>query len=237
MRYLNQSQFAEKAGVSRAAVSKAIKKGRVIRDPDLGIDLSHAVNREYLNSENASRTRRDNKGDRPGPKKAYPKPKPLKKVKPKPKKLPPASDKAIKLEDPPFVGDLEDLEDYEQAGYIDIDGNLNTIDRISADRLKVIETIRLSKIKRETLRNKLVKRSWVTKVFNKLYQVDQGEFRTLGDKLAPDVTAICGVNDTKIEHKINERIDEEVFKVLNHVKRILNDALKEIEAEALDEIG
>jgi hypothetical protein len=225
MRWVNQSKFAELAGVSRAAISLAIKRGRVIRQGKMGIDLEDPVNVTYLQSENDSRTRSKK------PKKTTKKPKPTKKSKPKPKKLPPASEKAQPVEEVEYYHEPEHealLETY------DLNGNA-FIDRATADRLKVIEQARTLEIKRLKERGKLVDREHVSRIFNMLYKIDTGELRPLGDKLAPEVAAICGISgDSEIERKISSYIEDEIYKTLEHIKRRINDGLADIEAEEIE---
>jgi hypothetical protein len=222
MNWVNQSEFARLVGVSKAAISKAIKGGRVIKDPSHGIDIDHPANVDYRNSQHDSRTRRKDSAR---------KPKKPKKAKPKPKKLPPASDKAMPVEEVEYYREPEHealLETY------DLNGNA-FIDRATADRLKVIEQARTLEIKRLKERGKLVDREHVSRIFNMLYKIDTGELRPLGDKLAPEVAAICGISgDSEIERKISSYIEDEIYKTLEHIKRRINDGLADIEAEEIE---
>ena len=77
----------------------------------------------------------------------------------------------------------------------------------------------------------LISREMVSRVFRKLYTIDSTEWRGLGPRLAPDIMAVCEVEDPSKEVEISERIEREVFRTLGHVQRVLNDFLEEIESE------
>ena len=106
--------------------------------------------------------------------------------------------------------------------------------KYNIDILKSIEQIKGMQVKREKERQELVSRELTQKLFHKIYIVDTNEWKTIGDKLAPDLAAIAGVDDSDIIIKMNQRIEKEVYKILNHTKRIINDFLKGIEAEEIE---
>ena len=76
----------------------------------------------------------------------------------------------------------------------------------------------------------MISRETVSQVFRKLYAIDSTEWRGLGPRLAPDIMAICQVEDPTKEAEISERIEREVFRTLGHVQRVLNGFLEEIES-------
>jgi hypothetical protein len=214
MAWVNQTEFARLAGVSKPAITKAVRLGRVVKVDKLGIDTEHPTNDQYLKSQNVARqkSRRDKKAPK------------------RPKKLPPASNKAISIEELEnfAVGDqIEISESY------DLNGN-QMIDRATAERLKIIEQARAMQIKREQMRGELVDRKTVSRIMNMLYKIDTGELKPLGDTLAPEIAAICGVDDDEIKHQINERIEKEIYKTLEHIKRRINDGLKMIKAKEIE---
>jgi hypothetical protein len=225
---MKQTKFAELAGVSRAAISKAVKVGKLICEPKLGIDAEHPVNLAYLQNQGGVKTRKNVRDS--APKKSTPAPKPAKKTTKKPKKLPPASNKAVSVEEMEHfdIGEQEDLfETY------DLNGK-QFIDRPTAERLKIIEMAREKQIKREQLRGKLIDRDNVSAVFNMIYKVDTGELRPLGDKLAPELAAICGIDDDKLIKKMNEYIQEEIHTTLEHIKRLVNDGLEKMKVKEIE---
>jgi hypothetical protein len=232
MRWVKQIRFAELAGVSRAAVSKAVKAGKLVYDKKMGINIDHPVNLDYLHSENESRTRKQRgKTEKANePEKPKPKPKSTTKSKPRPKKLPPASDKALSEEEFSDMTEYEQMEMYDQ---IDLNGPSHLISKVDADRLKTIEMAREKQIKREQLRGELVNRDFVARTLGMIYKIDTGQLRPLGDTLAPELAAICGVEDEEIERLMAEFIEKKIFESLEHIKRLINDALEKIGSEEI----
>jgi len=111
--------------------------------------------------------------------------------------------------------------------------NTAKLDRATLDRLKAIEQIRAIKQKTDQARLKLIDRALVAQAFAKIYAVDVNEFRTLGANTSPVVGSIAGVDRPDLLLQIEQAVNAEVFKVLGHVKRIINDFLKSIETEKL----
>lgn len=81
----------------------------------------------------------------------------------------------------------------------------------------------------------LISRELVSRIFRKLYMIDSTQWRGLGPRLAPDLMAVCKVEDPTKEVEISDRIEREVFRTLGHVQRAMNEFLEEIESE--DRIG
>ena len=77
----------------------------------------------------------------------------------------------------------------------------------------------------------LISRELVSRLFRKIYSIDSTQWRGLGPRVAPDVMAVCEVEDPSKEVEISDRIEQEVFRTLGHVKRVINEFLAEIEAE------
>ncbi len=94
--------------------------------------------------------------------------------------------------------------------------------------------IQQMKVKTDKDRNELISRELLKRVFSKLYAVDQNEFKTLSDKITPEIAAIAQVSDMKKQNQINELIQDECGKILKHIKRILNDFLVEQKAGKIE---
>ncbi len=111
---------------------------------------------------------------------------------------------------------------------------LKALSKSSIDKLKVIEQINQIRVKTKKDRLELVERKLVEKVFSKLYMVDVNMWRTLGANLSPEIASIAKIDDNEIILKVGEIIEKEVFVILQHVKRTMNDFLVEIEASEID---
>jgi len=219
MEAITKAEFAERAGVSRAMISKLIKNGQLVVRPDTKLDVKNPVNQDYL------RFRKD-KQEKEAQEKSSGK-KTTKGSRKKKGTQERKKDLGDVLDDLEGVN-LEDLSDAISSG------KLGLLSRSSADRLKVIEQVRAIQLKTDKERNNLIERALVRRVLGQIYTIDVNEFRTLGLNLAPELAAAAGIDDSEIILKIGELIEKEVFKVLQHIKRLINDFLKEIEAETIE---
>lgn len=182
-----KSEFSRIAGVTRAAVTKAVRSGALIEE-DGGIDITHPQNAAYLSSNRDKRPNVGNgkeKKDRPKPQRAPREPKPMK---PKPRQYRPVSSNGGMLK--------------EEADVLRIQAQTANLQLKYAERLKV-----------------LVLRKDVEQVFQSLYAVAVNYFLVLGDRLSPVLASLCGVNDQETVIKMKDRIDKEVTRALEELKR------------------
>lgn len=77
----------------------------------------------------------------------------------------------------------------------------------------------------------LISRALVERVFRKIYTIDSTEWRGLGPRIAPDIMAICKVEDPTKEVEISDLVEQQVFRTLAHVQRVINIFLEEVESE------
>jgi hypothetical protein len=232
--YISQRKFAKMLDISASALTYAIRNGTLIRT-EHGIDLEDPATIEYIEhtktwkatgarnpSEAAAilrKGKRAEKSSKPKPKKKAAPKKPKAKKKPRPKKekirkSPPPSPSSD-----PVYSDLEDLYQTKREAELE----------------KSQEQARKLKLQNQRERNELVPRILVRRVFGQLYLIDTNELRTLGDKLASEVAALCGVDDPNLIVSINQRIETEVFRSLEHIKKRFNDFLLEVGGEVLDD--
>jgi len=203
MKLVTKTEFAKLAGVSGAAVTKAIKneriklfgEGRAAR-----IDATHPISIEYINGIDDHPTAGGGK-----PRSVPHKPGPA----------------------PPAPTEAEDL-----TALLD-SGNLGAISKQSADRIKTIAQIQQIRVKTEEMRKELIPRFLVQKIISKLYTVDVNEFRTLGPNLSPEIAALTCIDDAETIIKIEAIVEKEVYNILKHVKRLMDDFLKSVEADGI----
>lgn len=201
---VNKSKFSIVAGVSRAAITMAGQAGILVVRPDGKLDTDNPVNKDYI-----IRNKNKNKKSKNKPSQAA---------------NPPSSEPEIK----DLTLPSEDMHFDELSTY------LEALPQSSAEKLKTISQIRQLQVKTKKDRQELISRKLISKIFAKLYMVDVNEWRTLGAHLAPEIAAIAGIDDDETIIKVGEAIEKEVFIVLQHVKRIVNDFLKTIKAEELE---
>ncbi len=201
---INKSKFSKRAKVSRAAITRACQSGALVIRPDGKLDTDNPVNRDYI-----VRNQSKNKKSKDGSSQAT-----------EPSPATPEKKESIFLS-----GDM----DFDKLNH-----NLEALSISSIDKLKVISQTRQIQIKTKKERQELISRELISKVFAKLYMVDVNELRTLGANLAPEIAALAAIDDDEIIIKVGEAIEKEVFAVLQHIKRIVDDFLKTIKAKELE---
>ena len=203
MKLVSKAEFARLAGVSTPAISKAIKDERIVIFGKGRLAKIDALHPINLQYINSIE-------DHPtaGGKKSSSVPN-----KPGPAPLPPIE-----------VEDLTKLLDSD---------NLGALSKQSADRLKTIAQIKQIQINTEKLRNDLIPRVLVQRIISRLYTIDVNEFRTLGPNLAPEIAALASIDDSETIIKIEAIVEKEVYNILRHVKRLMDDFLKSVGAEEI----
>ena len=197
---LSRTKFAAFVGVSRVAIHNQIKAGGLVVRPDGKLDTDNPVNQNYANKHDKKdqTEQTDSKKD-------------TKKTKQKQKPAAPEDDTQ-------YI-------DGEEVDLNNIPKDINNYKRADLERIKVAEQILDIRVKRQKMRDELIDRRLVRSVFSRLYTVDVNEFLTIKDKLMPDIAAIFGVNDPELIMKAGERMDDELWKTLKHIQKIINDFL------------
>lgn len=201
---INKSRFSKIAKVSRSAITKACQGGTLVVRPDGRLDIENPVNQDYI-VRNRDKERKSKTKSSQAAKSPLPEPE-------------------IKN----FILPSEDMSPEE------LNRSLEALSQSSAEKLKTIAQIRQLQIKTKKDRQDLISRKLISKIFAKLYMIDVNEWCTLGANLAPEIAAIAAIDDDETIIKVGEIIEKEVFIVLQHVKRIVNDFLKTIEAKELE---
>ncbi len=186
---LTQAQLAKKLGISVPAVSQATKRGRAVRNSEGQYDLADPVNSDY--AKNSRRQRRSairkKAGERDHPIDASGAP---------PAARGKTSRRSRRVEDP----DETEGESFNEA---------ERRDKVAAANLK--------EQKLEITRGELLPRSQVKLVLSKIYAVHRAQFKTLGERIGPDLTATLGLEDSKVLI-VQSVVDEDVGAILEQIK-------------------
>ena len=244
MRTVSKKFFAKLCGVTPAAITKALKSGKITLEGKF-VNLDAPNTSAYLNKKNGipvpppPKPRVEDylpkkppvskaKPPQPSPKKREPPPAPKPR---KPKTRKPTAIKPIQDEKPEPVAP-ERYEIVDLAGMSDHD--LGQLGSSELDRMKTIEQTLKIRQQREAARGELIPRNSVKIIFAKLHAVDNAEFKTMEDRLTP---AICGVfgepDDSDHALEIRKLLNNEIIKVLRHSKRIINTYLQNTGSGAL----
>lgn len=112
--------------------------------------------------------------------------------------------------------------------------NLENLSKISIDKLKSIEQTRAIQDKRLRERNDHIPRSLVARVLAKVYDVDINEHIQIAGKASSAIAAALGIEKSEDILKIEEILTPELYRTLEHRKRIMNDFLSEVGGEVME---
>lgn len=200
-RYLSQGQIAKLIGISKQAVSKAVAQGRLIRTK-MGIDLDHPTNRHFLD-------RVENQAE------------PEQEISKKPKRKKTNGNGRAKKTN----GSTTEKPEKDQRW----DGGKNTVggyNKTQIDIQKSAAQIQELQLRIDERRKKLIKREYVDRFFSQLYLVDSNEWKTLSDRLSPEIAGIFEIDDPEKILQVSKAIEKEVYRTLTHVKRLVDDFLE-----------
>jgi phage terminase small subunit len=194
-----KAHFARDYGLSKPAVHKAIKTGKIQTvevDGKEVIDLDHRLTKEYM---------RLHSGKKDKPKKT-----PQKKSKP---------EKETDDEESQRLGLQLSLELS--------DDQLLRFEKVDIDKLDKIESARTRQFNREVSRGNYIDRDLVKSVFAQLYSVDTNELKEMEDRLTPLICGVFKMNDDSPEAvQVRRLLNEEITKSLQHIQRIMDDFLR-----------
>lgn len=228
MKEYTQSAFSKIAKVSRPAILKAIKTGKLEKNENGKIDADHHLSIAYLNSQIKRNTKISDKELKKKTGKTVnqirSEAKEDKKVKAKElgDKLNNIKTDNEQSKKPKEKITVENVDNYS-------DRALDYLSKDELDQVKAAEDIRLKRIKKEKERGELIERSFVKTLFLQLYNIDVNEFLQLSAALSAKVCTVFSDDSPKKLLKVNEIIDKELFRTQTHIKREIDKFLEDME--------
>jgi hypothetical protein len=236
---ISQNKFAVACGVSRQGIAFAVKN-KLVAVYNKKINIDHRSTCEYFHGKtgkqlDVAELMKKKKRKKATPKAEKPKP-PAKKPALPPE--PPPEEITAPVDDP-----LDNPDDQEpDNGYTLPPGiecfeditihNLHLIPQDLIKKIKEFETAAKAKQAREFSRGELIKRKDVASFCAQLHTVDTNQWKTLEDKLMPSLCGIFDVQDGGPESiKARKLIKDEVTKILEYSKRIIDEFLVEEEGK------
>ena len=228
-----QNKFATHCGVSRQGIAWAVQN-KLIAVYKKKINIDHRITCEYYHKQTGKRldpaelmkkVERKKKGATKPPK-----PVKIKPVKPAP---PPPAKEPEKITAPPDDSPPDDP-DQPDDGYSLPPGikcfeditihNIHLIPIDLGKKWKELEATKTSKQTREVKRGELIKRELVKSIFAQIHTVDTNQWKTLEDKIMPELCGLFEVQDGSPEAiKARKMIGDEVSKILRFVKRQIDE--------------
>jgi len=194
-RYISRHQAATDCGVTRGAVIRWLKEGKVkiVADRDR-IDRFSA---DYLYCKQKAQAKKMPAGpsmpSTPTAQKSY---------KPKPSGLKPQTNRGS-----PSPATMQQM----------IFGS-----KQDADIAKLREQIIQLQMKNDQARDKLISRELIEKVFSEFYSIESTEMLSLGDKISSEIAALARVEQPEIVIEISQLIRESIAKALEHISIVMN---------------
>ncbi|MCK5611617.1 hypothetical protein KAR91_57635 [Candidatus Pacearchaeota archaeon] len=229
-----QNKFAVACSVSRQGIASAVS-AKLIAVYNKKINIDHRKTCEYYFSKTGKKldvTELMAKKKRKPPKPKQVKPvKPAKAIKPTtpPKKPPEKITAPIDLPDNDPEPNIDPDDGYtlpkgiERFENITIH-NLHLIPKDLIDKIKSFEVAAKAKQARDVSRGKLIERDIVKKVFAKIHTVDTNQWKTLEDKITPDLCSLFKAQDGGEQSiKARKMINFEVTKILKYTKRLIDE--------------
>lgn len=95
-------------------------------------------------------------------------------------------------------------------------------DRASLDRAKIALHIQKLDHENRIRRGEFIPLVDVKRTMSQLHAIDTAQWQQLGTKIAPEILGILGISDFESEVKVRRHIDDHVFKVLQHVQKVMS---------------
>lgn len=209
--YLSQAKFAKLCGITKQAVSLAVKEERVHLTAGR-VDPRHPTNHHYRNQILAR------KGVTPIN---------------APEKLPPAGPKdrrriVSKTDTTGSSAGLTrkqlDIEGLDPEGEDKIYGH-------QIDAAKKLAQAQSYQIKNNRERGVLIDRELVKQFLGKLYSIESSELGTLGEKLGPALAGLLGIDDAGLVLEVGKTINLEISKTIDHIELEMGRYLKGLAVE------
>lgn len=205
---LRPSVWAVAQGFTKQAVARAVRLGQVAIDADGNVIPEHAATLAWLaNAREGNRHRAMKR-----------------------KNAPPA---AVNLPPSPAPDARAPVRQVDAAGPSDARG-IMSMDRSDVEKIKVVAQIKQIEQKTQIQRGDFIRRDMTTRVFAKIFAINQSEFVPLASKMAVEAASICGVDDEGKIRAIREFGETECWKIISHCKRLINDFFDEIESEPIE---
>jgi hypothetical protein len=236
-RYVSKAKLARRLGITRQALQRAGNIGRIDLNPKGKVDMQGGNTVAFIAThgelKNPPTKPKPKRGDRP---ENY-----MNNLFFGPSSEGPPADPVVEdvrgdvAERPEFTDEekkdavtWEDISESNKAASNPDPVAVERMIRSDLEKQKLIESILAMQVKTAKERKELVACETVVKVFAKLAAVDTSEFHSLADKIAGDVAALCGLEDSETRVKIKELINKPVFRALKHRKRLMDDYLKKM---------
>ena len=235
--YVKLAIFADELHLSRIAVFKAGQRGTFPMKKINGVWHVDRNNKDVKAYKQAALERQKK------PVKVLVKKNPKKKKSVKVKKQ-----KSINKDKPVKVSGVEKQKEIKQgeedlpydiykrldSGEVLLNSEIVNLPKIWVDKIKIYEQTKQIQQKRLQERRELISQKTIRIVLGKLFEIHTNEFLTIKSKIIPDLAGIFKCTESEKMVEAEKRIDEELWKVLKHIKYEFNKFLSKTESESIN---
>ena len=204
---VSKSKFAQMAGVSKPAITKALAEGRAIATIDGKIDVTHPINRQYI------------AGAKLRPVSARGR------VAQQPPITRPARDQIFVLPPPPTSPTKPRPRPQPAPNDDECDIEHAAVSKAAIDIEKIKAQVAREKLRLAEQMSVLIPRKVVEQLFGVLGGVIQDHLLPLGERVAPEALGVCGIEDVVAQQRVQAIIDTEVTRAVEAVKKAVVEAL------------
>lgn len=198
MAEITKAAFSKLAGVSKPAIAKAIKTGKLILNSSKKIDDQDPLSIKYM------RNRLEKGKDE------------YKKIIKEAKKV--EIKKKFEEKDSVESDDNDQHSESDSVGYDDKEEIDKEYKKVSTEKIKIANAEKLKL---------LVPIEYVKKKFGKISGVILNYFFPMGDRLAPLVCGICGITDPEVVRQVKVKINDEITRALSEFKKVAAEDIEE----------
>lgn len=226
------AELADEIGKSRIAVYRAGKRGTFpLEEVDgrLQVDLDNEKVRDYINPKKKVKVKAKKKPERKKSVKVKVKIPPKKKTTVKvSKQKTPIKSNSVKEDKLPdnFIKKLD-------AGKLSA-SEIIGFPKAIVEKIKIYESTKQIVQKRQKDRHELIETRLLRVTLGKLFEIHVNEFLTIKAKSIPDIAGIFGVTDSSKMLKAEKVLDDELWKVLRHIKYEFNKFLTRTGNDKID---
>ena len=105
--------------------------------------------------------------------------------------------------------------------------------KTNLEKIKIIEQTKKLQMENEVQRGELISKKSVQAVFDKLAAIESNELLNFGNKITPRIISTLGLKPNAKTAKVNKLIETEMYKTINHIKKIMADFLVKIQAKKI----
>lgn len=128
----------------------------------------------------------------------------------------------IDTEDPQvraFVQRKKERDEVEKPGEGSTPAGIRGTPKIELEKMKLAQQIKQIDLVTAIKRGDYVHKELIQRFFAKLYAIENGEVMRIGDRLVPVIVGVAGIKDKKMQTKLKQAIEKELYSAMGSVQK------------------